>query len=131
MFFDNSISGSYSIVKFLTYAACSRDFSTIGSVLINASTNSSVFSSDISVLSASMVRNISSSIWNACIHVISVISFVNYLSISPMECWSFAFLFSIVRTLMHPSELRGNMTFFIMRAESIIKNVSSWSEPTS
>ena len=71
--------------KFRCYAVWSCDFNNAGNVFINVSTKSLIFSSDSSVLSLSMVRNIWSSIWNACIHVMSDISSEKYKKSSPNE----------------------------------------------
>ena len=83
------------LLKFRCYAVWSCDFNNAGNVFINVSTSSLIFSSDSSVSSLSMVRNIWSSIWNACIHVMSDISSAKYTNSSPSERLSFDSLFSM------------------------------------
>ena len=59
MHLENSISGNYSVVKAQKdYADWSLDLNITGIAFINASTNSSIFSSDNSTVSESIVLNI-------------------------------------------------------------------------
>ena len=86
MHLENSIHINNSVINVLdNYAAWRLDFNIAGIVFINVSTSSSSYSADSSTVSERIVRNIWSSIWNTCIHVMPDISSEKYKKSSLRE----------------------------------------------